>query len=423
MAGMSVTTEGPWARAEQQGRPSEQTPGNVRFSGKRGELFGRLLRGYLLMVPTLGLYRFWLTTTKRRFYWQNTVIGGDRLEYTGSALQLLVGFMFALGVFLPLYLVFFYLSFQSGLVTTIGYGAAALLLWFLSGYAIYRGRDFRLSRTLWRGVRFDQKGSALTYATRRFLWSLVVLITAGLAYPFMAASLWRYRYDHTWFGDRQFSFTGNWKTAAWPYYKAWFVSAAAAGLAIWGFIGSAQGLIESTDPKAGVSMLGLGVLMALLALPVAALCFLYYRSRETTRMFSAVKLGDASLSLRVKARSLLGQYLLYGLSVFGALVILGIVGFVIAQALNANFRGGDFSAASIARAGWIGVVLGAGGYLATLSAFTLLGEVFIDCGYWMLVSRNAVITNLGSLDGARAASEDRSVTGEGLADALNVGSF
>ena len=64
---MSVTTEGPW------GMPQKSRT-KVQFSGRRGELFGRLLRGYLLMLPTLGLYRFWLTTTKRRFYWQNTVI-------------------------------------------------------------------------------------------------------------------------------------------------------------------------------------------------------------------------------------------------------------------------------------------------------------------------------------------------------------
>ena len=406
---MSVVTEGPWARAELQGTMPEQPRPNVQFSGRRGELFGRLLRGYLLMVPTLGLYRFWLTTTKRRFYWQNTVIGDDRLEYTGSAVQLLVGFLFALGVFLPIYLVFFYLSFQSGAVTIIGYSAAALLLWFLSGYAIYRGRDFRLSRTLWRGIRFDQKGSALGYAIRRFFWSLLVLVTAGLAYPFMAANLWRYRYDNTWFGDRQFSFTGSWKTLAGPFYTAWVIFALSVGLAV----------AAATSFGAGAAVPA----TVILSLVTGFLCFLYYRSREPTRMFSAVKLGEASLGLRVKARSLLGQYLLYGLCVFAALVVIGIIGFVLAPAFSVNFRSGDFSAASIARAGWTGVVLGAGGYLATLSAFTLLGEVFIDCGYWMLVARNAVITNLDSLDGARATAEDRSVAGEGLADALNVGSF
>jgi len=417
---MSVTTEGPWARAEQLAVAPGRLSGNVQFSGRRGELFGRLLRGYLLMLPTLGLYRFWLTTAKRRFYWQNTIIGGDRLEYTGSASQLLVGFLFALGVFLPIYLVFFYLSFQSSEVTTIGYIGAALLLWFLAGYAIYRGRDFRLSRTLWRGIRFDQKGSAMGYATRRFFWSLLVLVTIGLAYPFMAANLWRYRYSNTWFGDRQFSFTGSWKTIAGPYYLAWFVFVLAAGFAIWAFVPAFDNASFYSNDIAGMTSLSMA---AVLIVVVGALCFLYYRSRETTRMFSAVRLGDASLSVRVRARSLVGQYLLYGICLLGVLVVLGVIGFGIGQALDADLSGGDFSAASIARAGWTGLVLAAGGYLAALAAFTLLGEVFIDCGYWMLVAREAVITNLDSLTGARATPEDKSVAGEGLADALNVGSF
>ena len=162
---------------------------------------------------------------------------------------------------------------------------------------------------------------------------------------------------------------------------------------------------------------------SILSVVVGGLCFVYYRSRETSRMFSAVRLGDASLDIEVKARSLLGQYLLYGVCVIGALIVLGLIGYILASALNANFRAADFSAANIARSGWIGVALGVGGYLATVSAFTLLGEVFIDCGYWMRVARGATILNLDSLDDVRATAEDISVAGEGLADALNVGSF
>ena len=138
----------------------------VQFSGTRAELFWRLVRGYLLMFPTLGLYRFWVTTMKRQFYWHNTSIDGDALEYTGTPLQLLIGFLIALAVFLPLYIGFFYLSTQVGTVVMVGYGIVAALFWFLFGYASYRGRDFRLSRTLWRGIRFDQKGNAWAYATR-----------------------------------------------------------------------------------------------------------------------------------------------------------------------------------------------------------------------------------------------------------------
>ena len=34
---------------------------SVQFTGTRGELFGILFRGYLLMLPTIGIYRFWMT--------------------------------------------------------------------------------------------------------------------------------------------------------------------------------------------------------------------------------------------------------------------------------------------------------------------------------------------------------------------------
>src|SRR5690606_14693174 len=141
---------------------------------------------------------------KRRFYWQTTLIDGEPIEYTGTASQLLLGFFFALAFFLPIYIALFVLSMQDAGFVLLGYAAIAALVWFLMGYAIYRARDFRLSRTLWRGIRFDLKGSALGYAFRRFVWSIVNVVTLGLAYPWMAASLWRYRWRHTWYGDRKF---------------------------------------------------------------------------------------------------------------------------------------------------------------------------------------------------------------------------
>ena len=65
--------------------------GRVEFTGGRQEMLGIILRGYALMIPTIGLYRFWQATWKRRFYWQNTVIDGEPIEYTGTAGQLLLG--------------------------------------------------------------------------------------------------------------------------------------------------------------------------------------------------------------------------------------------------------------------------------------------------------------------------------------------
>lgn len=394
----------------------------VQFTGTRSELFGLLFTGYLLMLPTLGIYRFWVTTWKRRFYWQHTVIDGDSLEYTGNAMQLLIGFLFALAFFLPIYIVFFYLSTQSSEIAMVGYAAVGVTLWFLSGYAIYRARDFRLSRTLWRGIRFNQHGNAWGYALRRFGWSLLMVPTLGLVYPFMAADLWRYRYSHTWFGDRQFHWAGSWKTIAGAFYKTYFTVVAAI-IAAAMFIAGGESVVVDGVTMPGPASWLVGIVAGL----VAFLAWFYFRSREATRMFSQIRIGDAALAVKVRARALLGQFLLYCLSLTGALLVFGIfigaiLGAVFGQAiLSGATEGYDF--ARIFESSWVNVTLLILAYLALLASFSLLGEVFLGYGYWMLVARDAAIANADSLRSVRATNEDRALIGEGLADALNVGAY
>jgi Predicted membrane protein len=398
----------------------QERPVPVRFTGTRGELGGMLLRGYVLLIPTIGLYRFWLTTWKRRFYWANTEIDGDPLEYTGNAIQLLLGFLMALAIFVPVYGLLFYLSTQSTEAALIGYGGLGVALWFMMGYAIYRARDFRLSRTLWRGIRCDQGGSAWNYAIRRFFWSLLVLVTAGLAYPFMAANLWNYRYRHSWYGDRQFGFVGSWKQLARPFYVT-YIAIAVSGAAGLGLASSMGGL-----PVSGVPSVE-GVLVLLPAAALIGVLVLYYQSRELSRMFSAVRLGQAALTVRVRARSLLGQYVLFGLALAGSYVVLAIGGLIVLGTVASGaFAGGGFDPEIFMQSlqgSFTVLVAIIFGYLLLLAAFSLMAELFLGLGFWKLVAQGASITGLDSLGDVKARGEDTRLGGEGLADALNVGAY
>lgn len=392
---------------------------SVQFTGTRSELFGLLFRGYLLMLPTIGIYRFWMVTWKRRFYWHHTVIDGDPLEYTGHAFQLLIGFLFALAFFLPIYLGFFYLSTQTQEIALVGYTVVAVVLWYLTGYAIYRARDFRLSRTLWRGIRFDQKGNAWGYATRRFAWSVLMIVTLGLVYPFMVGNLFRYRYTHTWYGDRQFGFTGSWKTVAGPYYLVYF------GVAILSAITVAFAATSGAGGSA-ISEPGIGALGLLTALALFVGIY-YYRSRVTSRMFSSIRIGDAAVTVKVRARSMIGQLLLYVLALTGAGLLFLTIGAMLAGSiLTTAIADGEFNAANLGilfQSSWVSVAILILGYLVVIGTMALLGEVILGYGYWMLVARGAIITNVDSLRTVRATAEDLSLHGEGLADALNVGAY
>lgn len=396
---------------------------SVQFTGTRSELFGILFRGYLAMLPTIGIYRFWMVTWKRRFYWSHTVIDGDPLEYTGNAMQLLIGFLFALAFFLPIYLGFFYLSTQAPSVAVAGYSVVAVVLWFLMGYAIYRARDFRLSRTLWRGIRFDQKGSAWGYATRRFGWTVLMILTLGLVYPFMVGNLYRYRYIHSWYGDRQFGFSGSWRKVAGPFYLVYFGVAILCAVTL-GYMNSANAFVYLDGayvPRAEIWVMGLLIGLVLFA------GIYYYRSRVTSRMLSSVSIGAATLTVRVRARSMIGQLVVYCLALAGAgLGFLVIGGILLTSLVTTVMADGQFNAADFGgmlQTSWVSIATLALGYLAVLGTLAIVGEVILGYGYWMLVARGAIISNADSLHSVRATTEDLTLHGEGLADALNVGSY
>ena len=65
------------------------------FIGDRGRVFGLALKTGLLTVLTLGLYRFWMKTRLRRWYWSGVRVGGAPAEYTGDPLEKLLGFLIA----------------------------------------------------------------------------------------------------------------------------------------------------------------------------------------------------------------------------------------------------------------------------------------------------------------------------------------
>src|SRR5438270_4529491 len=83
--------------------PARPGAGRVHFLGKDADYWRLLIRGAVLLMVTLGIYRFWLATDMRRFLWANTEVAADTLEYSGTARELLIGFLVAVTVLVPLY--------------------------------------------------------------------------------------------------------------------------------------------------------------------------------------------------------------------------------------------------------------------------------------------------------------------------------
>src|SRR5690348_11171972 len=177
--------------------------GEVVFAGERRDFSRLVRRGAALELVTLGFYRFWLVTDIRRHLWSNTVIDGDAAEYTGRARELLIGFLIALAILVPIYLVYFLISVEAEHLQAAASIQLVASFYVFGQFAIYRARRYRLTRTVWRGVRFWMSGSGWIYAFWASVWLLSVIVTFGIALPWRAAALERYKMRHSWYGDLQ----------------------------------------------------------------------------------------------------------------------------------------------------------------------------------------------------------------------------
>ncbi len=180
----------------------------VVYDGKGGKLLGIVLFNTFLSILTLTVYRFWAKTRVREYLWSSVSFAGDRFEYFGSSRELLYGALVVIAVFAPAILlqgVFLeLLEIEHPMGLFVFQSLYSLALYWLFQFAVFRARRYRLTRTLWRGVRANQMGDSIAYAFMAVALTLLASFTAGLLLPLRNTTLYRYRINHTWFGDGHF---------------------------------------------------------------------------------------------------------------------------------------------------------------------------------------------------------------------------
>src|SRR6266545_3534443 len=310
-------------------------PMPVAFSGSRGEFFDLAKRGAALELVTLGFYRFWLLTDIRRHLWSNTLVDGDAAEYTGRGKELLIGFLVALAILVPIYLGYFLIGLEAEHYQAFASIPLIAFFYLFGQFAIYRARRYRLTRTVWRGVRFWMSGSGWIYALQASLWGLLSTVTLGLALPWRAAALERYKMRHSYYGDLQGSFEGR----GWEFFKrGWWLWLVAMVTLIVLFV---------TVPLAkwypALLPLAKVVFGAALLIPIVA-PFLYgiFKAIEWRWWLSGIRFGGVRLESSLPKSALIGLYW----KVIGWIVVLGLVFSAylgLAAALVASVSGEPFA--------------------------------------------------------------------------------
>ena len=211
------------------------------YDGTLMQLYEIYLLNLVLNIITLGIFRFWAKTRIRRYVWSHVSFQGDRLEYTGTGGELFKGFLIVLG-FVVLFGILqtalqFALGPDSPIAIATQFGFLVFVI-YLVLVAHYTAQNYRLTRTLWRGVRGGMTGSGWSYGVKALALSLLLPLSLGLAQPWVSSKLVNWRANASWFGSERLQLD----LRAGPLYAAFFISVALTiGLAAI-FVGAITGI-------------------------------------------------------------------------------------------------------------------------------------------------------------------------------------
>jgi uncharacterized membrane protein YjgN (DUF898 family) len=350
------------------------------FRGSWQEFAPIAFTNLLLTIVTLGIYSFWAKARERRYLWSRTRFIDDRLEWTGTGLELFIGYIMTF-VLLGLPLILLNLVIQ-GSVLRGEPGIAGLLilglyvvLLLLVGVAVFRALRYRLSRTYWHGIRGGSDDNGFAFGVQ-YLWrSVVGVLPLGLGIPWSMTSLWNLRWSAMSFGPFRFSAHAEWGKLMGrflAFYLAPFLLVAA-GLVLGGAMMSMMANSATptpTPPGAGTAvLLLLSVVGVYVALGLIALSYYAAYFREAV---GSLRLSDLEFGFTARTKDWL-------------LLFLGNIALVI-------------------------VTLG-------------IGLLFIPYRNWRFLIRH--LEGFGHLDLSQLTQSTtrRPGQGEGLLDAFDVGAF
>jgi uncharacterized membrane protein YjgN (DUF898 family) len=355
------------------------------FSGTWREYAPIAFTNLLLTIVTLGIYTFWARARTRRYLWSRTRFIDDRLEWTGTGLELFIGYLIAIVCF---FVPFGFLQLLLQGVLMRGHEGAAvligiivyLLLIYLVGVAIFRALRYRLSRTWWHGIRGGSDEQGFGYGWSYFWRTIVGYLAAGLMVPWSMTKLWNQRWGAMSFGPMRFHATARWENVIGRYLIFYFSPAFLfLGIGIVALIAGGVGAVAggfSTGEAPGPGLLvaliiGVIVFYLLFFIGLGLVALIYYSAffREAA---GALTLGGLRFGFTARTKDWL-------------LLYLGNVGLA----------------------------------LATFG----IGYIFVPYRNWAFFVRHAQAYGEVRLDDMTQSTTRDPGQGEGLLDAFDVGAF
>jgi len=382
----------------------------ARFLGRNADIWRMLARGVLLCAATLGLYGAWLIADLRRYLWTHTEVDGDGFEYIGDALALLSGFLKVVAVLILLYGVSSIAAVSLGASASLAGLFAVTAIAYLGPFIAFEARRYRLTRTVFRGLRFSQTGSAWQYGLRAALWGGAILLSFGLVYPWAATSLERYKLRNTYYGDLRGQFQGSGLGLFIRGFALWIIVVGPLLVALavtlggfdWRVPAAAEidtdllGRIEQASPGF-ILVLGEASLLPLLSLAGAFLAYPLFRAIRLRWWLAGVQFGAITVTSRLRPTDIYAVYLRaawYFLILTLIVTTLSACVFFL-TAFLATWLGDAAEAVKFA------IVLGL--YVVMALAYWAVYQATVRLPLWRLAVESARLGDFATLDAVRAA--------------------
>src|SRR3954451_844184 len=392
----------------------------MSFSGDRAQFRWLATRGGLLELITAGFYRFWLVTDIRRHLWSNTIIDNDGFEYTGRGKELFIGFLFALAIIVPVYVVYFLIGLEAERLETFASVPLVAFFYVFGQFASYRARRYRLTRTVWRGLRFWVSGSGWAYAARSALWGVLTLLSLGLTLQWREASLESYKMRHSHYGELQGNFEGRgselFRRGWWLWLFALVPLAMAVLLALLEFLPALPPLARTGAQIA----LGVALLITLFA------PFIYgsFKAAKWRWLIAGIRFGDVQLDSALHRGALVGLY--WKVTGWSLLIAAVFVIYLLLCAASIAILSNMPLAKAFTLANWQGsvpmLVLAGIGYLAVVVLLNVVVRVCLLRDLWAILVRSTIVHRIDAATNVRVAGDLTGAVGEGL-EGLNMTGF
>lgn len=186
-------------------------PMQFTYLGTGGGLMKEIFISVVLTLVTAGVFFFWAKTRFRRYYTANIQLQGEPFAYVGTGLELFVGFLKAVvlvGVLSGL-LVLAEMLFGKEVGSTLAGISILVALLAVMPVIMTGSRRYRLSRTVFRGVRFSFRGSVGRCAVVYYSGLLLTIVTLGLYLPFFHNRMTKFFVRNSWYGDVKFEYDGS----------------------------------------------------------------------------------------------------------------------------------------------------------------------------------------------------------------------